>query len=166
MKSALFRSQPQGLGTLSFANDGQKTATATFLKDIAARMDVPQQGTRERGRMAEDTAMRLLESAGLRVMARNFRCKLGEIDLIAESGTGMLVFVEVKLRSHPNFGGALAALSAAQRRRLVRAAQAFMASRAGLAGRPCRFDLIALQDPSDGNRGAVWIPDAFSVDGR
>jgi len=165
MKSALLRSPPQSIAALGCRMPGQQPGKATILPEITASMDIVQGRHHDRGRAAEATAGRLLEAAGLRVLARNFRCKLGEIDIVAETPAGLLVFVEVKVRTHTRYGGALAALSAGQRRRLIRTALAFLASRTEFAGRPCRFDLIALQDPYDGNRGAAWIPNAFAVDG-
>ena len=57
------------------------------------------------GRRAEELCAGLLQKAGLRILARNWRCRLGEIDLVAEEA-GTLVFAEVRLRRDPRFGGA------------------------------------------------------------
>jgi putative endonuclease len=101
------------------------------------------------GKKAEERAAILLIQAGSRILARNFRCKLGEIDLIAQEPDGTLVFVEVKLRRNEHFGGAVGALRAAQHRRARRAAQWFLAQHRELGSQPCRFDLIALRDVRD-----------------
>jgi len=94
-----------------------------------------------RGAAAEALAARFLASRGLTIVGRNYRCRGGEIDLIAlERDT--LVFVEVRLRSNDAFGGARASITAAKRRRLERAAGHYLAR----IGRepPCRFDAILL----------------------
>jgi putative endonuclease len=107
------------------------------------------QGTR-----AEDLCAELLRAAGLRLLERNWRCRLGEIDLIAEEG-GTLVFAEVRMRSGPGFGGAAESITAAKRSRLLAAARLY------LAGRPdadCRFDVFLVEGEP---RQVKWIRDAF-----
>jgi putative endonuclease len=95
----------------------------------------------ETGAAAETLAAEYLESRGLAIVRRNFRCRGGEIDLIARDGS-TLVFVEVRLRSSNAFGGAGASITAAKRRRLKFAAGLFLA---GLGREPpCRFDAILL----------------------
>jgi putative endonuclease len=111
--------------------------------------------TTTRGREAEERAARHLEQCGLRVVARNFRIRGGEIDLICNDGKAR-VFVEVRLRSRSDFGGAAASITAAKRRRIVLAAQHY------LAGKPacdCRFDCVLI----DGEQ-LEWIPNAFAAD--
>jgi putative endonuclease len=94
-----------------------------------------------RGAAAEALAVRFLTGRGLDIVGRNYRCRGGEIDLIARDG-GTLVFVEVRLRSHRAFGGAAESITAAKRRRLRLAAGRYLA---GLAREPpCRFDAILL----------------------
>ena len=99
------------------------------------------------GAAAEALAAEFLEARGLSVVKRNYRCRGGEIDLIARDGA-TLVFVEVRLRSSSAFGGALASITAAKRRRLKFAAGLFLSN----LGRepPCRFDAILLDglDPA------------------
>ncbi len=111
--------------------------------------------TTTRGREAEAIAARHLERHGLRVVARNFRIRGGEIDLICRDGA-TLVFVEVRLRRDGNFGGAAASITAAKRRRIVLAARHYLAGRS--AG-DCRFDCVLL----DGER-LEWLRDAFAAD--
>lgn len=111
--------------------------------------------TTTRGREAETLAAQYLERHGLRVVARNFRVRSGEIDLICRDGA-TLVFVEVRLRSRGDFGGAAASITAEKRRRIVLAASHY------LLGRPpcdCRFDCVLL----DGQR-LEWLKNAFSAD--
>ena len=111
------------------------------------------------GARAEDLCAQLLQGAGLRLLARNWRCRHGEIDLIAEE-RGMLVFAEVRMRSRPGFGGAGESVTAAKRQRLLAAARLYLARRPGARGpeTPCRFDVF-LVDGADAN--VQWIRDAF-----
>ena len=118
----------------------------------------PQDTTTLRGREAEALAARFLEARGFSVLERNFRIRGGEIDLICRDGT-TLVFVEVRLRSRADFGGAAASIGGAKRRRLVLAARHYLAGRPEC---PCRFDCVLLADPA--GRSLEWMRDAFSAD--
>lgn len=106
------------------------------------------------GARAEDLCAGLLQAAGLRVIERNWRCRLGEIDLIAEEH-GTLVFAEVRMRSTEGFGGAAESVTAAKRARLIAAARLYLTRRPDAA---CRFDVFLVE----GARASVrWIRDAF-----
>jgi len=106
------------------------------------------------GARAEDLCAQLLEGAGLRVLARNWRCRHGEIDLIADEG-GTLVFAEVRMRSSAGFGGAAESITAAKRSRLLAAARLYLSLRREA---PARFDVFLV----DGATARVqWIRDAF-----
>ncbi|MFI4953220.1 MAG: YraN family protein, partial [Burkholderiales bacterium] len=74
-----------------------------------------------RGAAAEALAAEFLQARGLAIIERNYRCRGGEIDLIARDGE-TLIFVEVRLRSSAAFGGAAASITAAKRKRLTFAA--------------------------------------------
>jgi len=107
-----------------------------------------------RGREAEAQAADFLARRGLKVLARNYRCRGGEIDLVCLDGA-ILVFVEVRLRTNRDFGGAAASITPSKQRRIVLAAHHF------LAGKPlptCRFDAVLL----DG-AGIDWIRNAFDA---
>ncbi len=107
------------------------------------------------GGQAEDEAARFLARQGLEVIARNFRTRLGEIDLVARDGA-TVVFVEVRLRSSARFGGAIESIDARKRRRIEAAARQFLAR--VRPEPPCRFDVVALED------GAPrWLRAAFEV---
>ena len=111
----------------------------------------------QRGADAEERAARLMQAAGFTIVARNFRCRAGELDIVARRGP-LLVVAEVRLRSNALFGGAAASVSAAKRRRIVRAARYLIAQRPQLAALAVRFDVLACE------RGAAaleWIEDAF-----
>lgn len=94
------------------------------------------------GQRGERLAERHLRAAGYRILARNYRCRLGEVDLVAlERGT--VVFVEVKARHVGEHGTPLEAVGAAQRRRIARAALHYLA-RHRLLERPVRFDVVGV----------------------
>lgn len=107
------------------------------------------------GARAEDFCAELLRSYGLRVVERNWRCRHGEIDLIAEEG-GTLVFAEVRMRSRSSFGGAAESVTEAKWARLIAAARLYLMRRPEV---PCRFDVLLV----DGEPAKVeWIRNAFS----
>ena len=93
------------------------------------------------GATAEELAVRFLQGRGIRIVERNYRCRGGEIDIIAREGPTLL-FVEVRLRRSGAFGGAAASITPAKRKRLAFAARHYLAR----LGRepPCRFDAILL----------------------
>ena len=106
------------------------------------------------GARAEDLCAALLRAAGLTLLERNWRCRLGEIDLIAEE-RGTLVFAEVRMRGPGRFGGAGESVTAAKRARLIAAARLYLTRRAEA---PCRFDVFLI----DGAPPQVqWIRNAF-----
>jgi putative endonuclease len=108
-----------------------------------------------RGAAAEDRAARFLEQRGMRIVERNFRVRGGEIDLVCRDGAS-LVFVEVRLRSRADYGGAAASITPAKQARLITAARHWLA-RHGEA--PCRFDCVLI----DGDR-TEWLKDAIAAD--
>lgn len=103
----------------------------------------------------------MLRAAGMRVLERRFRCRLGEIDLIAERGE-LLVFVEVKTRRGRGYGRPAEAVTAAKRRRLGRLALAYLQRRSWLS-RPSRFDVVEVYSDPDGTRRLRHIEDAFRL---
>jgi len=118
--------------------------------------------TRGRGRAGEAIAASFLEARGYTILARNLRVGRSELDLVAERGR-LLVVIEVKWRpSGEAFGGAVEAWRAAQR---ARAAAAWFAIRTTFpdgAVRPCRFDLVTIEEDVHGLRldhhRAAWSP--------
>ena len=110
------------------------------------------------GGAAEDAAARFLERRGLDVVARNYRTRMGEIDLVARDGA-TLVFVEVRkrARSAQRFGGAAASVDARKRMRIEAAARHFLARLAQEP--PCRFDVVTL----DGDTSIEWHRAAFET---
>ena len=120
---------------------------------------VPQGGddtTTESGRRGEDRAVSHLRGLGYVVVERNYRCKLGELDLVARDGE-TLVFVEVRTRSDDTRGSALETVGRAKQRRIARVAAAYLADRRPVF-RTCRFDVVGIT----GDREDV-IKDAFRL---
>jgi putative endonuclease len=111
------------------------------------------------GAGAEAAAAAYLEARGLRVRARNWRCRFGELDLVCEDG-GTLVFVEVRARMRSDFGGAAGSITAAKRARLTAAARQYLAALPRTP--PCRFDCV-LVSGSNGNEAVEWLPNAFDA---
>ena len=105
------------------------------------------------GARAEDLCADLLRASGLRLLERNWRCRHGEIDLIAEE-RGTLVFAEVRMRSSEGFGGAAESITQAKRARLVAAARLYLSRKPEAA---CRFDVFLV-----GANRVEWLRNAFS----
>jgi len=108
------------------------------------------------GGAAEEEAARFLAAQGLQLIARNYRTRMGEIDLVAREGE-TLVFVEVRRRSSARFGGAAESVDARKRMRIESAARHFLAR---LQREPaCRFDVVTLQ----GDGACEWLRGAFET---
>jgi putative endonuclease len=107
------------------------------------------------GRHAEDLAAAFLQRQGLKPVARNYRCRFGEIDLIARDGK-TLVFVEVRMRTSAVFGGAAASITAAKRAKLLRTARHYLS---GTVRAPaCRFDALLV---NGADNSVEWLKNAF-----
>jgi putative endonuclease len=107
-------------------------------------------GGPHRGESGEDLACEHLRGRGMRVLARNFRCRSGEIDIVADD-RGTVVFVEVKERRGDSHGSAVEAVTLEKRRRVVRAARVYAATH-GLSESPVRFDVLAIDWGPEGPR--------------
>ncbi len=110
-----------------------------------------------RGRRAERFAAWCLRMKGYRILAQGFRVKVGEVDLIARRGS-VLALVEVKAR--PSLEEAIEAIGPRQRRRIQRAAEAFLQRNAGLAKYDLRFDVVLIVP----GRWPRHVPDAWRND--
>ena len=111
------------------------------------------------GKQGEDLACRELRRRGYAVLARRYRTRFGEIDIIARDGD-TLVFVEVKTRRGPGFGGAVAAVNFQKQRRLVNMARSYLMG-VHAPEPPCRFDVVGVTMTA-GERAVVEVVvDAF-----
>jgi putative endonuclease len=113
------------------------------------------------GNRAEDAAASFLQGQGARILLRNYRCRCGELDIVAELGNGELAIVEVRTRSSQAYGGAAASVDARKRQRLIRAASRLLQQRKDLAHLRVRFDVMVVSDPG-GDPRVEWIKHAFS----
>ncbi len=119
--------------------------------------------TKERislGRLGEDLARERLEGLGYRILKTNYRCRLGEIDLVARDGD-VLVFVEIKTRRNEPLGQAKEAVTRRKQAQLSKVALAYMKSN-NLWGSKARFDVVAI-GLIDGNKEIEVIRDAFEL---
>lgn len=106
------------------------------------------------GKMGEELAVRELEHRGYAILARRYRTRYGEIDIVSRDGD-TTVFVEVKARVTSEFGSAAEAVTPWKQRRLARMATDYVA-RNGLDLQPCRFDVVAI-DGAGGPRETITV---------
>jgi putative endonuclease len=112
--------------------------------------------TVEQGRRGEDRVAALLARSGYRIVDRNYRCKLGEIDLVAVDGD-TLVFVEVRTRTSGERGTALETVRGKKQQRIARVAQHYLAYRRPTQ-QSCRFDVVGITGDD-----VVIVRDAFRI---
>jgi putative endonuclease len=121
----------------------------------------PPKSTQSAGQEAEDQAFEELQRRGLKLVARNWRCRGGELDLVMLDGD-TVVFVEVRFRSHAAWGGALESVDARKRGRLGAAAEQFLQAHPRWREHGCRFDVVAMS-PGKGAAAFNWIQNAFDT---
>ena len=100
-----------------------------------------------KGAFYEDLACAFLKKKGYRLIERNFSCRTGEIDIIAEDG-GTLVFIEVRYREYPDFGGALLSITPSKLKRIKKAADYYLFTKcpgSSPGGRDFRFDALVFE---------------------
>ncbi len=120
-----------------------------------ARNSLNRRRVNPRGEQAETRAADFLRSRGLIVVQKNYRCRFGEIDLIAREGN-TVVFVEVRHRADSSYGGAAASITPAKRGRLLKTARHYLATVHPVP--PCRFDAVLLTgEPAQ----VEWIRNAI-----
>jgi len=111
------------------------------------------------GRRAEELACRRLTAAGLEPLARNYRWRGGEVDLVMRDGD-TVVFVEVRYRTRDDYGGGAESVDAHKQRRLVATAEHFLSRHPDYRHRTCRFDVVAIGPGPDGE-AVHWLKGAF-----
>jgi len=107
-----------------------------------------------KGHDAENQAAIFLNRNKLRLLAKNYRCRFGEIDLIMQDGD-TLVFIEVRMRNSERYGGAAASITPGKQAKLIQTARHYLAKQN--CDMPCRFDAILIS----GNNKIEWIQNAF-----
>lgn len=116
----------------------------------------------ERGRNAERLAAEFLAAQGLRPVAANFRTALGELDLVMRHGE-CLVIVEVRFRRSAAILHPAASVNRQKQRRIIQATRIFLKSHPAHAGRPVRFDVVAIVGPAE-SPSIRWLAGAFTLD--
>lgn len=119
-------------------------------------------GRQETGRRAEELAAQFLRAQGLQILQRNYRRRLGELDIVAR-GPDVLVVAEVRSRASDAFGGAAASVGWRKRQRITRAALALLQQRRELACLPVRFDVLIVRDPLGPTPRIEWLRHAFEA---
>lgn len=116
------------------------------------------QQRQQQGQAAEQEALTFLETQGLTLITRNYRCRMGEIDLIMRNGT-TAVIVEVRQRSSSTHGTALDSITHAKQQRVSRSAKHWWITFGQHQLQHLRFDVIALQNES----APQWIQNAWQL---
>ena len=111
------------------------------------------------GRQAEKFALDHLRDKGLEEIATNFRCRMGEIDLVMLDGD-CLVFAEVRFRNQNRFTSAASSVDHHKQRKIIRTAAAFLGRHPQYSNCAVRFDVVGL-DQSGDQTTLKWIRDAF-----
>ncbi|GLS26385.1 YraN family protein [Marinibactrum halimedae] len=114
------------------------------------------------GQLAEQAAKVHLESQGLQWVNSNYRCKMGEIDLIMLDGN-TLVFVEVRLRKRNHFATALESITPRKQQKIIKAAHRFLSQHPHFQHHNCRFDVIGMDYTSNKPCNIEWITSAFDA---
>ncbi len=114
------------------------------------------------GEQAEQIAHDYLKAKGLRLIEANYRCRVGELDLVMLDGQ-VLVIIEVRYRKSSRIAGPLQTIDSHKRRRLALAARHFLMRHGHLQDRPIRFDVIGLTG-SMANPSINWSKNAFEFD--
>ena len=120
--------------------------------------------TRERlalGEWGEELACRHLQGLGMKVLRRNYRTPVGEIDIVARYRQ-LLIFIEVKTRRGSGFGAPQEAVGTHKQRQIIRAAQWYL-QREKIDSLQPRFDVVAVLCQSDGQVDIQHLPNAFEL---
>jgi len=123
-------------------------------------LDRPVDPRRELGRRGEDLAAEYLTGLGLVVLERNWRCREGELDIIATDGIGRVYFCEVKTRSGEGYGIPAESVTRGKRRKIRRLATIWLSTHLS-DWRPTQFDVIAVLWPPGGRPQISYLPGAF-----
>ena len=112
------------------------------------------------GQAAENIAADFLRAKGLEILERNYRRRLGELDIVARD-RDVLVIAEVRTRASDQYGGAAASVDPRKQQRIIRAASQLLQQRRDLARLRVRFDVIAVLDMDRETQRVEWIQHAF-----
>ncbi len=113
------------------------------------------------GAHVEQAVTHYLIRQGLKCIDRNFRTRMGEIDLIMRDKT-YLIFVEVRYKANESFSTALQSITRHKQQKILKTAQAYLAYHPNLRTLPCRLDAVCVSGPLNALK-IEWIPNAFSM---
>lgn len=112
------------------------------------------------GKRGEDEAVRFLKKNGYKIIERNYRCRHGELDIVAMDGE-IISFIEVKTRATDSFGTPAGSVDERKQRHITKASMTYIAEK-GLGEMPARFDVVSVEVSGDGFKTSV-IKDAFEA---
>jgi len=118
-------------------------------------------GLQPRGRFWEQTAESFLNNNGLKTLNRNYRCRLGEIDLVMLD-RNTLVFTEVRYRGNDGYGSGAESVNLGKQRRIIRVAQSYLQQHSQHPLIACRFDVVSI-GRKNGKTELNWIRNAFQA---
>lgn len=114
-----------------------------------------------KGKEMEDLACQYLTTRGLRLLTRNFYCRLGEIDLVMRDDN-MIIFVEVRFRRNAAYGSSAESVTVSKQTKLIKTATYYLQMNRLIESSSCRFDVIAIMLKN--NKPEIeWIKNAFQV---
>lgn len=126
--------------------------------------------TKKFGTHIEDLVCVYLQQQKLKLIARNYRCRLGEIDLIMQD-QNLLVFVEVRYRHHCKFGSSIESVNLNKQSKIIKTAEYYLLSKQLSEKIPCRFDVVGVKPATQKLLGNIskldsaqveWVKNAFS----
>ncbi|MGC1854997.1 MAG: YraN family protein [Candidatus Aquirickettsiella sp.] len=125
--------------------------------------------TKKLGNQIEALVCDYLQQQKLKLVARNFRCRLGEIDLIMYDQS-ILVFIEVRYRQHRNFGSSLESVNFIKQNKIIKTAEYYLSSKQLSEKIACRFDVVGVEPTTEklskisklDSAQVEWIKNAFS----
>lgn len=118
--------------------------------------------SRDKGARYESLALKHLKANGLKLIEKNFQCRLGEIDLILRD-KDCLIFAEVRYRSSNRFASAAHSVDDRKQAKIAQTAAMYLARRPELSNCTVRFDVVAIDDVDSGPGRLQWMRDAFRV---
>jgi len=127
----------------------------------------PEVSKRAAGNLAEDKAADYLQARGLKIIARNFYSRGGELDIIAGETEGFLarmchiIFCEVRSRKNMGYGSALESITPKKQQRIRQTAEYFLLKHQQMQKLPARFDVVIVPVNDSGSNGIEWIKNAF-----
>lgn len=124
-------------------------------------MPVIRINSRQRGRLAENVALKYLEDRGLKLVTRNFHASGGEIDLIMREGDA-IIFIEVRYRKNSRHHNPAESIDPEKCRRIINTSQLFLQANRKMTALDCRFDVIVLSGPLE-KPAVEWINNAFQA---